>query len=113
MKIKSFAGFMMAFMACGLSAVSVFADDSDDVKKNDKKDIRQTRAMRADEPVEGFEVVDMFQAIEDGTIEVRYIPKDATEATVWFENKSDKPLSVKLPEVFAAVPILAQGGASE
>lgn len=111
MKKNTFAGFLMGLLALGMSVAPVLGSDTDETKKKERKDVRQTRAMRASEPVEGFEVVDMFQAIEDGSIEVRYIPKDATEATVWFENKSDKPLSVKLPEVFAAVPILAQGGA--
>ncbi|MBL8892925.1 MAG: hypothetical protein JNL67_23305 [Planctomycetaceae bacterium] len=56
----------------------------------------------------GFEAVEMFSAAEAGSIEITYIPKDATQASVWFENKTDKPLSVELPEVFAFVPVMAQ-----
>ncbi len=44
-----------------------------------------------------------------GQIEVKFIPKDATEATVIVKNLTDKPLTIKLPEAFAAVPIQAQG----
>lgn len=54
------------------------------------------------------ETVEMFQAMADGRIEVKLIPKDATQATVLIKNKTDKPLSVKLPDVFAGVPVLAQ-----
>ncbi len=54
------------------------------------------------------ETVEMFQAMADGRIEVKLIPKDATQATVLIKNKTDKPLSVKLPDAFAGVPVLAQ-----
>ncbi len=56
------------------------------------------------------ETVEMFAAIEKGQIEVRLIPKDSTETRVLIENKTDRPLNVKLPEAFAGVPILAQQG---
>ncbi|MCS7305759.1 MAG: hypothetical protein NZ602_11720 [Thermoguttaceae bacterium] len=52
--------------------------------------------------------VEMFQAMRDGQIEVKFIPKDAKEASVLIKNKTDKPLTIKLPDAFAAVPVLAQ-----
>jgi hypothetical protein len=54
------------------------------------------------------ETVEMFSAIKDGKIGVTLIPKDSTGCKVRIENKTDKPLSVKLPEAFAGVPVLAQ-----
>jgi hypothetical protein len=59
------------------------------------------------------ETVEMFAAIEKGDIAVKLIPKDSTESRVLIENKTDRPLNVKLPEAFAGVPVLAQnqGGA--
>lgn len=56
------------------------------------------------------ETVEMFAAIEAGEIEVQLVPKDAKQATVVITNKSKKPLSIKLPEAFAGVPVLAQFG---
>ncbi len=58
--------------------------------------------------------VDMFDGIADGDISVKLIPKDSRESRVLIENKTDKPLSVKLPDAFGAVPVLAQaaGGAN-
>lgn len=57
--------------------------------------------------------VDMFGAIERGDIAVQLIFKDSTQCRVRIENKTDKPLSVKLPDAFAGVPVLAQrAGAS-
>ena len=54
--------------------------------------------------------VEMFSAMESGEIEVTFIPKDATEATVLFRNKTGKPVAIKLPDAFAGVPVLAQFG---
>lgn len=56
------------------------------------------------------ETVEMFQAIEQGQLDVTIIPKDSTQARVFIKNLTDRPLSVKLPETFAAVPVLAQFG---
>jgi hypothetical protein len=57
------------------------------------------------------EVIEFFAGIEKGQIEVQFIPKDSSQATVLVKNKTDKPLSIKLPETFAGVPVLAQLGA--
>jgi hypothetical protein len=54
--------------------------------------------------------VEMFEGMKNGDIEVKFIPKDSSQANVLITNKSDKPLNVKLPEAFAAVPVLAQLG---
>jgi hypothetical protein len=59
---------------------------------------------------EDFQAVEMFAAIKSGDIKVEFIPKDAKAATVIIRNNSDRPLSVKLPEAFAGVPVLAQFG---
>lgn len=56
------------------------------------------------------ETVEMFDAMEAGQIEVKLIPKDSTQARVFVKNKTNKPLNVKLPEAFAARPVLAQIG---
>jgi hypothetical protein len=52
--------------------------------------------------------VDMFDGIADGDLAVKFIPKDSKEGKVLIENKTDKPLTVKLPDAFAGVPVLAQ-----
>jgi len=58
------------------------------------------------EPVES---VGIFEGMKSGDIEVKVIPKDSTEGTITIKNKTGKPLTVKLPEAFAGVPVLAQG----
>jgi hypothetical protein len=54
------------------------------------------------------EQVELFKAMKDGLVEVKLIPKDSTQSKVLITNKTQKPLSVKLPDVFAGVPVLAQ-----
>jgi hypothetical protein len=56
------------------------------------------------------DTVEMFQAMKDGQISVKFIPNNAKKANVLIENKSNKPLNVKLPEAFVGVPVLPQFG---
>ena len=55
-------------------------------------------------------IVELFAARDSGQIGVTLIPKDSKQANVLIENKTNKPLTVKLPEAFAGVPVLAQWG---
>lgn len=56
------------------------------------------------------ETVEMFRAMKDGKIDVKLIPKDSKKSSLLIENKTDKPLTVQLPNAFAGVPVLAQVG---
>src|SRR5690606_4769250 len=56
------------------------------------------------------QTVEFFQAMKDGQLNVKFIPENDEAANVLIENKTDKPLNVKLPEAFAGVPVLAQLG---
>src|SRR5262245_11635820 len=52
--------------------------------------------------------VDLFEAVAAGTIEARLILRDETVGRVVVTNKTRQPVSIKLPEAFAGVPVLAQ-----
>jgi hypothetical protein len=52
--------------------------------------------------------VDLFAAVKSQQVELKVVPKDASQATVMIKNKTDRPLSIKLPPAFAGVPVLAQ-----
>ena len=54
--------------------------------------------------------VELFAGIEQQQLEVQLIPRDASQCRLLISNKTDQPLSVKLPEAFAGVPVLAQFG---
>jgi hypothetical protein len=102
-------------MATVLMQVAAQADDTVSAKSSDTVEAGATSqetaakilARRALKNAKAEEVA-FFQAIEDGIIEVDFIPKDATQASVVFRNKTDKPLHIQLPATFAAVPVNAQ-----
>src|SRR5262245_40805385 len=60
--------------------------------------------------VDPSKAVDMFALIATKEIEVTLIPKDDTQSRVIIRNNTDQPLTVKLPDAFAGMPILAQRG---
>ncbi len=52
--------------------------------------------------------VELFAAMEAGELEVRFIARNSKQARVLIANKTDQPLNVRLPDVFAGVPVLTQ-----
>lgn len=66
-----------------------------------------------DKPAKSAQTADntigLFDGMAKGQIAARLIVQDSTQARVVIENKTDRPLSVRLPEAFAGVPVLAQG----
>ncbi|HEX4414243.1 MAG TPA: hypothetical protein VH107_11485 [Lacipirellulaceae bacterium] len=53
---------------------------------------------------------DLFQAIDDHQVDVKFVAKNDHEARVLVKNLSNQPLSLQMPEAFAGVPALAQFG---
>ena len=49
--------------------------------------------------------VEMFAGMEAGEVEVVMIQQDSTKGTVMIKNKTDKPLTVKMPEAFAGTDL--------
>jgi hypothetical protein len=74
------------------------------------EDRPKTKAAKAGQYDPNAQTVEMFAAMEKGDIAVKLIPKDSTQSKIVIENKTDKPLNIKLPEAFAGVPILGQAG---
>jgi hypothetical protein len=56
------------------------------------------------------DAVDIFAAVDDGQADVLFIARNDHAARVIITNKTKQPLSVRLPEAFAGVPVLAQFG---
>jgi hypothetical protein len=51
---------------------------------------------------------DVLAAERAGLAEVRYIPNDSRSAQIIVANRSDRPLTLRLPAAFAGRPVLAQ-----
>ncbi len=54
--------------------------------------------------------VELFDGIQSKQLEVKVIALGSHRANVIIENKAQVPVMVRLPEVFAAVPVLGQFG---
>ena len=54
--------------------------------------------------------VELFKGIKDGVITARLILKNSRQGNVLIENKTDQPLTVKLPNAVVGVQVLKQGG---
>jgi len=65
---------------------------------------------KAPRTLPGSQSVEFFAALDEGQIAATVIPRDSRQLTVQVENKTDKPLSIRLPESIGAVPVLAQFG---
>ena len=53
---------------------------------------------------------DVLEAEADGLVEVKYIPNDSRSAQIVVANRTDQPLTLRLPDAFTGVPVLAQFG---
>lgn len=61
-------------------------------------------------------VRDLLEAEESGEVAVRYIPNDSRSAQIIVTNRTTRPLTLRLPDAFVGVPVLAQmmgGGMGE
>ncbi len=54
--------------------------------------------------------VELFEGIRNGDLHVKLFAKNAKQAQILIENKTQQPVDVRLPEAFAGVPVLAQFG---
>ncbi len=61
-------------------------------------------------PDSAAQVAELFRGIDDGLIDVKFIPRDAAKANVLLRNNTDQVVDIQLPSAFAAVPVLAQFG---
>ena len=93
-----------------LLATSAFANDDTEKKVDRKTEKRMSRIWKTQSPVEGFQSVEMFSAMDSGDINVVIKTKSAADANIMVTNNSDKPLAIELPPAFAAVPVLGQIG---
>lgn len=92
------------FRLLAISAVIATAADSQAAEKYSAAKASKSQAA----------AVELFAGIEAGQITARYIPQDALQANLLVTNKTDRPLTVRLPTAFAGVPVQAQffiGGA--
>ncbi|QEG34148.1 hypothetical protein [Bythopirellula goksoeyrii] len=66
---------------------------------------------RADEPAaETAPALDVFDAIDQGVIDAKFIARDSQRGRLFLTNKTDEPVDVLIPDAFAGVPVMHQFG---
>ena len=102
-----------ALIACCLLSFALVLSgwhDSETSAAGDSKKSSYKRPIRNPKFDPTGEQVEFFAAIEAGQIEAKLIPKNALGGNVLIENKTDKPLNVKVPEAVVGVPMHFQFG---
>lgn len=56
------------------------------------------------------EATDLLAAETQGLVAVKYIPNDSRSAQIVITNRTQRPVTLRLPAAFAGVPVLAQMG---
>ena len=54
--------------------------------------------------------VDIFDAVDAGQVDAKFVALNDHEAKLIVTNNTDKPVTLKMPEAFAGVPVAAQFG---
>ena len=102
-----------ALIACCLASFALVLSgwhDSETSAAGDSKKSSYKRPIRNPKFDPTGEQVEFFAAIEAGQIEAKLIPKNALGGNVLIENKTDKPLNIKVPEAVVGVPMHFQFG---
>ena len=106
--------FSLALLAVVALTTGAFGDSPSDESKPERMTKEQrlekkrlSRISKTTTPVEGFESVDMFAAMESGEIEVIIKTKSSADSNILVTNNSDKPLAIGMPAAFSAVPVLS------
>jgi hypothetical protein len=64
----------------------------------------------SDQPEEPARQVELFAAMKDGDVDVKFIARSDEAARIIITNKTKQPLKLEMPEAFAGVPVAAQLG---
>lgn len=109
----------LAIVAVTAMSMSSLADDGPAAKEVEKTAAqikaekltkkRLSRVWKTQTPVEGFESVGMFDAMENGDINVLIKTKSSAASNLMVTNNTKRPLAIQIPPAFAGVPVMRQG----
>ncbi len=112
--LKFSVALMTAVALTGLANADENGESKPEKNESARAKLVQERRMntiaKTQSPVEGFESVELFNAMELGEVEVIVRAKDSTIANMIVKNNSEKPLAIEMPAAFSTVPVMRQGG---
>jgi len=98
---------LLLVLALGTFAMADNAAKEAKAKVRDLAKNAQTVKL-SDKALDGAAEVDLFQAIEDDQIEVGVIQGAMKGGKLFIKNKTEKPLSVRIPKAFGTRPVMGQ-----
>ncbi len=98
--------------ACGLTTLALIFEAPTELKGANKSvpASKLKRPIRNPKFDPSAAQVELFDAVDAGHVSIRLIPINAMGGNVLIENRTDQPLTVKIPEAVVGVSIHAQAG---
>lgn len=111
----SIRAFVYLLMAASMLCVSAWVEaneptPSEPAPTSEATPVEVENTEVAVEQAKTTEPVGLFDAIDNGLIEVQFIAKDDHRGRVIVENKTDSEVQFAMPDAFVGVPVLAQRG---
>ena len=115
-RLNDWLKFSVALMTVvALSSFATVQENAETKTENESpraklvKERRLNTIVKSQSAVEGFESVEMFDAMDHGEVEVIIRATSAAKSNLIVKNTSDKPLAIAMPAAFSAVPVFRQG----
>ncbi|VAX39733.1 hypothetical protein MNBD_PLANCTO02-1047 [hydrothermal vent metagenome] len=99
---------LVRYALCAAFCVTLITGSAHPAAAKSKK--KRTRAITKPKFNPNAEKVDLWKAMDEKQIKTRVVAKNEKTGRILFLNKTNKPLTILLPESFVAVPINAQFG---
>lgn len=104
--------FMLALVLVGFCAATVLAAEPNEAqvaREKVKAMSKKAKVVKLEEKAaEGAVEVDLFKAIEDDQIQAGVVQGNMKGGKLFIQNKTDKPISVRMPSAFGTRPVLGQ-----
>lgn len=98
-------------MAASVLAVSAWANAVVPAVANTTEPTEQEQQTAVDDRTDApSEPIGLFDAIDEGLVDVTFVAKNDEQGRVIVANKTDKPVNFRMPDAFVGVPVLAQFG---
>ena len=106
---RTLKAVLCLLLVLAFNAVSFAENPVQEAKAKVKNLAKNAKVVKlTDQAAEGAQEVDLFQAIADDQIEVGVIQGNMRAGKLFVKNKTDKPLSVRMPKAIGTRPIMGQ-----
>ena len=106
---RTLKAVLCLLLVLAFNAVSFAENPVQEAKAKVKNLAKNAKVVKlTDKAAEGAQEVDLFQAIADDQIEVGVIQGNMKGGKLFVKNKTDKPLTVRMPKAIGTRPVMGQ-----